>query len=349
MVQAEPAALQVDGAKTELVRLEGVKKHFPVTKGIVMRKTVGLVKAVDGISLVIPEGQTYSLVGESGCGKTTTSRMVLMSEPTTEGEIFFQGTSMQRFTGAEKQSFRASVQAVFQDPWSSLNPRMRVDSIIAEPIITHQQVTKQQVKAQVNELLEVVGLRSFHGERYPHEFSGGQRQRIAIARALSTRPKLIVLDEPVSALDVSIRAQILNLLKQLQETYHLSYLLIAHNLATVRYMSHRVGVMYLGKIVEEAHPTELFTNPLHPYTKALISASLPAHPRMQREEMVLTGEVPSPLNPPSGCSFHPRCPFVMDYCSEVTPEYKEVSPGHLVSCHLYSPEHAAGGVGVGAT
>ncbi|MEE8159080.1 MAG: oligopeptide/dipeptide ABC transporter ATP-binding protein [Dehalococcoidia bacterium] len=349
MVQAEQVVTQVNGATTELVRLEGVKKHFPVTKGIVMKRTVGLVKAVDGISLIIPEGQTYSLVGESGCGKTTTSRMVLMSEPTTEGEIFYQGTSMRRFTGAQRQAFRASVQAVFQDPWSSLNPRMRVDSIIAEPLITHQRVTKQEVKAQVNELLEVVGLHSFHGERYPHEFSGGQRQRIAIARALSTRPKLMVLDEPVSALDVSIRAQILNLLKQLQETYHLSYLLIAHNLATVRYMSHRVGVMYLGKIVEEAHPTELFTNPLHPYTKALISASLPAHPRMQREEMVLTGEVPSPLNPPSGCTFHPRCPFAWDYCGEEIPELKEVSAGHLVSCHLYPSELAADRVGAGTT
>lgn len=325
-----------DGGPEALVQAWDLKQHYPVTKGLLLKHTIGTIKAVDGVSFSIPEGQTYSLVGESGCGKTTTSRMLLMVEPPTAGEVHFQGKSMGQFNAEEKRDFRASVQAVFQDPWSSLNPRMRVDSIISEPLITHQRVTKQEVKAQVNELLEVVGLDPSHAERYPHEFSGGQRQRIAIARALSTRPKLMVLDEPVSALDVSIRAQILNLLKRLQETYNLSYLLIAHNLATVRYMSHRVGVMYLGKIVEEADPSELFTNPMHPYTKALISASLPAHPRQQRDEIVLTGEVPSPLNPPSGCTFHPRCPFVMDHCSVDVPEYLEVSPNHKVACHLYA-------------
>jgi oligopeptide/dipeptide ABC transporter ATP-binding protein len=319
----------------EIIRLTGVKKHFPITKGIVFSKTVGVVKAVDGISLTIDEGKTYSLVGESGCGKTTTSRVVLRVEPPTEGELHFQGRASASFTNAEKKNFHASVQAVFQDPWSSLNPRMRVDSIISEPLITHQKLTKEQVKTQVGELLEVVGLHALHGERYPHEFSGGQRQRIAIARALSTRPKLIVLDEPVSALDVSIRAQILNLLKELQQTYNLSYLIIAHNLATVRYMSHKVGVMYLGKIIEEAEPRELFDNPMHPYTKALISASLPSHPRKLRDEIVLTGEVPSPINPPPGCAFHPRCPSVFDRCSEEVPELREVLPGHFVSCHLY--------------
>ena len=319
----------------ELVRLEGIKKHYPVTTGLVLQRTVGTIKAVDGISLSILEGQTYSLVGESGCGKTTTSRMILMVEPPTEGKLYFQGKWMAEVNRSERQQFRASVQAVFQDPWSSLNPRMRVDSIISEPLTTHHRVTKKEVKSRVNELLEEVGLHPGHAQRYPHEFSGGQRQRIAIARALSTRPKLIVLDEPVSALDVSIRAQILNLLKELQESYDLSYLLIAHNLATVRYMSRQVGVMYLGKIVEEAPPRDLFTNPLHPYTKALISASLPADPRRQREDIVLTGEVPSPLNPPSGCTFHPRCPSVMDHCSIQVPEYREVEPGHKVSCHLY--------------
>ena len=324
------------GAGTrELLRLEGVKKHYPVTSGLIMQRTIGVVKAVDGISLTIPEGQTYSLVGESGCGKTTTSRMVLMVEPPTEGEAYFQGKSMGSLTRAETQEFRASAKAVFQDPWSSLNPRMRVASIISEPLTTHHRLTKREVRDRVGELLEVVGLNSFHGERYPHEFSGGQRQRIAIARALSTQPKLIVLDEPVSALDVSIRAQILNLLKELQASHGLSYLLIAHNLATVSYMSHRVGVMYLGKIVEEGSPDELFSNPLHPYTKALISASLPADPRRQREEMVLTGEVPSPLNPPSGCTFHTRCPFVMDRCQAEVPEYRESEAGHSVACHLY--------------
>ena len=331
----------VDGT-LELVRLEGVKKHYPVTTGLVLQKTVGLIKAVDGISFAIPEGQTYSLVGESGCGKTTTSRMVLMVEPPTEGETYFLGKSMQRFTRAETRVFRASAKAVFQDPWSSLNPRLRVGPIIAEPLTTHQRPTKQEVNSRVSELLEEVGLHPFHAQRYPHEFSGGQRQRIAIARALSSRPKLIVLDEPVSALDVSIRAQILNLLKQLQQTYNLSYLLIAHNLATVRYMSHQIGVMYLGKIVEEASPEQLFTEPLHPYTKALISASLPAHPRKQRDEIVLTGEVPSPLNPPAGCAFHTRCPFVMDRCSVEVPQHLEVVPGHKVACHLYADGAAVG-------
>ena len=324
-----------DGVR-DLVRLEGVKKHYPVTSGLVLQRTVGLVKAVDGISFAIPEGQAYSLVGESGCGKTTTSRMILMVEPPTEGETYYQGNSMQRFTSAETRDFRASAKAVFQDPWSSLNPRVRVGSIISEPLITHQRTTKQEVKSRVSELLEVVGLHPFHAQRYPHEFSGGQRQRIAIARALSSHPKLIVLDEPVSALDVSIRAQILNLLKQLQQTYNLSYLLIAHNLATVRYMSHKIGVMYLGKIVEEASSDQLFTSPMHPYTKALISASLPAHPRKQREEIVLSGEVPSPLNPPSGCAFHTRCPVAMEHCAVEVPEYREINPGHRVACHLYS-------------
>ena len=325
-----------NGAGTrELLRLEGVKKHYPVTTGLILQRTIGMVKAVDGISFTIPEGETYSLVGESGCGKTTTSRMVLMVEPPTEGETYFQGKQLGRLNRAETREFRASAKAVFQDPWSSLNPRLRVKSIVSEPLTTQQNVSRQNVNDQVGELLQVVGLHPFHAQRYPHEFSGGQRQRIAIARALSTRPKLMVLDEPVSALDVSIRAQILNLLKELQQTYNLTYLLIAHNLATVRYMSHRIGVMYLGKIVEEAPPDSLFTNPLHPYTKALISASLPAHPRKQREEIVLSGEVPSPLNPPSGCTFHPRCPFAMDRCRTEVPEYQEIESGHNVACHLY--------------
>ena len=318
-----------------LIRLDGVKKHYPVTSGLLLQRTIGTVKAVDGISLNISPGETYSLVGESGCGKTTTSRMVLLVEPATEGNIYYEGRPLAGINREERKSFHASVQAVFQDPWSSLNPRMRVASIISEPLTTHQRVTKQEVRTRVGELLETVGLNSFHANRYPHEFSGGQRQRIAIARALSTQPKLIVLDEPVSALDVSIRAQILNLLKELQSSQSLSYLLIAHNLATVRYMSHRVGVMYLGKIVEESDPETLFSNPLHPYTRALISASLPADPRRQREEMVLTGEVPSPLNPPPGCAFHTRCPFATEQCRTDIPEYRELAAGHNVACHLY--------------
>ena len=318
-----------------LVRLEGVKKHYPVTSGLMLQRTIGTVKAVDGISFTISPGETYSLVGESGCGKTTTSRMVLLVEPSTEGEIYYEGRPLANINRAERKSFHASVQAVFQDPWSSLNPRMKVESIISEPLTTHQRTTKGEVRTRVGELLQTVGLNAFHAERYPHEFSGGQRQRIAIARALSTQPKLIVLDEPVSALDVSIRAQILNLLKELQESQSLSFLLIAHNLATVRYMSHRVGVMYLGKIVEESDPETLFSNPLHPYTRALISASLPADPRRQREEMVLTGEVPSPLNPPPGCTFHTRCPFATEQCRTEVPVYQEIEAGHNVACHLY--------------
>ena len=318
-----------------LIELDECQKFFPVTKGIVLRRLVGQVKAVDGVSFKIRQGETYSLVGESGCGKTTTAKLVLQVEQPTGGQINFNGKNMADFTAADRREYRASVQAVFQDPWSSLNPRMRVGDIILEPLITNKNLTKGEAKEELEILLRDVGLHSFQGDYYPHEFSGGQRQRIAIARALSLKPKVMILDEPVSALDVSIRAQIMNLLKGLQDQYGVSYLLIAHNLATVRYMSHHVGVMYLGKMVEEAPTQELFNNPQHPYTKALISASLPAHPDSQREDLVLSGEVPSPLNPPSGCYFHTRCPFVMDRCSVDEPELRELSEGHKVSCHLY--------------
>jgi oligopeptide/dipeptide ABC transporter ATP-binding protein len=256
-------------------------------------------------------------------------------EKPTEGTIRFNGKDLAQFTAADRKTYRSSVQAVFQDPWSSLNPRMRVGSIILEPLLTNQPMSRGEARDHLETLLRDVGLHGYQGDYYPHEFSGGQRQRIAIARALSLRPQVMVLDEPVSALDVSIRAQIMNLLKNLQQQYGVSYLLIAHNLATVRYMSHQVGVMYLGKMVEEAPTRELFSNPMHPYTKALIAASLPAHPDVQREDLVISGEVPSPLNPPSGCAFHPRCPFVMDRCSVDVPELRELAPGHRVSCHLY--------------
>ena len=318
-----------------VIELENCQKYFPVTRGLIIRHAIGQVKAVDGISFAIRQGQTYSLVGESGCGKTTTAKMVLLVENPTDGLIRFNGKNMADFTNADRKTYRSSVQAVFQDPWSSLNPRMKVGSIILEPLLTNQTMGKHEARENLERLLLDVGLHNFQADYYPHEFSGGQRQRIAIARALSLQPQVIVLDEPVSALDVSIRAQIMNLLKQLQDQYGVSYLLIAHNLATVRYMSHHVGVMYLGKMVEEAPTRELFNNPMHPYTKALISASLPAHPDIQREDLVLSGEVPSPLNPPSGCTFHTRCPFVMDRCSEDIPELRELSPEHKVSCHLY--------------
>ena len=331
---------QAATATDVVIEAVDVKKYFPVTQGILLRHTVGQVKAVDGISFKIRRGETYSLVGESGCGKTTTARMVLLVEKPTSGAVKFNDNDLGSLDSGGLREYRSSVQAVFQDPWSSLNPRMRVGSIIMEPLLTNQRLSKGEAKEHLETLLQDVGLHSFQADYYPHEFSGGQRQRIAIARGLSLRPQVIVLDEPVSALDVSIRAQIMNLLRNLQERYGVSYLLIAHNLATVRYMSHQVGVMYLGKIVEEAPTRELFTNPMHPYTKALISAALPSHPAIQREELVISGEVPSPLNPPAGCSFHPRCPFVMDHCSQITPELQELSPGHKVSCHLYDERPA---------
>ena len=321
-------------ATTPVIELSEVRQYYQVGRGLLRRNT-GIVKAVDGISLSIPEGTTYGLVGESGSGKTTTARMILMVESPTEGQVKYMGQSLSDFSNSERRAFQSSIAAVFQDPWSSLNPRMKVGSIVSEPLTTHQDVSKSERNDRITELLEVVGLRANHAERYPHEFSGGQRQRIAIARALSTQPKLIVLDEPVSALDVSIRAQILNLLKQLQNNQNLSYLLIAHDLATVRYMCHKVGVLYLGRLVEEGSSQQLFAEPKHPYTRALISASLPSHPKDQREEIVLEGEIPSPLNPPNGCYFHTRCPNVMDKCSQEPPEYLEVIPGHQVSCHLY--------------
>lgn len=315
-----------------LIEVNNLKKHYPVTKGAITKTLVGTVKAIDDISFNINKGETFSLVGESGCGKTTTTKMILMSEPPTDGIVKYEGSDMAEFTTPAKKEFKSSVQAVFQDPWSSLNPKMRVRDLIAEPIVTHEKATANEIKERVNELLGVVGMHPFHAERYPHEFSGGQRQRIAIARALSTRPKLMVLDEPVSALDVSIRAQVLNLLKELQSSYGISYLMIAHNLATVKYMSHQVAVMYLGKIVELGNPKTIFGEPKHPYTKALISAALPSHPRLQRDELILAGEVPSPINPPSGCVFRTRCPNPTDDCKEGNVEMGliEVSPGHWV-------------------
>jgi peptide/nickel transport system ATP-binding protein/oligopeptide transport system ATP-binding protein len=318
-----------------ILRAERLIKHFPVTQGLLWMRVVGQVKAVDGVSFSVRQGETLAIVGESGCGKTTTARLVLRLEQPTAGRVFVDGNDVHALSGDGLRDYRTKVQAVFQDPWSSLSPRMRVREIVAEPLAINRQASSREIKGRVAEMLERVGLRPQQADLFPHEFSGGQRQRIAVASALVSNPKLIVLDEPVSALDVSIRAQIMNLLVDLQRQYGVSYLLIAHHLATTRYMAHEVAVMYLGKIVERARTKELFKNPAHPYTKALFSAALPAHPDVVREEMILTGEVPSPINPPAGCRFHPRCPFAMPRCAEVEPQEKEIAAEHLVACHLY--------------
>ena len=325
----------MEGCAIELISVENLTKHFPVIRGLLFARTTGHVKAVDGISFTIGREETVALVGESGCGKTTTARLLLRLERPTAGRVLFDGHDVHALEGRPLREYRARVQAVFQDPWSSLNPRLRVRDTIAEALVVNRRVTKAQARRRVAEVLEQVGLPADAAGRYPHEFSGGQRQRIALAGALASDPELIVLDEPVSALDVSIRAQIMNLLKDLQAQQKLAYLLVAHNLATVRYIAHRTAVMYLGRIVEYAETEALFENPRHPYTKALFAAALPADPDAPGGEFVLTGEVPSPIDPPSGCHFHPRCPFVKPECSRVDPAPKLVTPDHLVACHLY--------------
>jgi oligopeptide transport system ATP-binding protein len=317
-----------------LLEARELTKYFHVVKGLIFSKLIGVLKAVDAISFSIGKSETLGLVGESGCGKTTTAKLILMLEDITSGTILFKGNDIRQLSGPDLKNYRKVVQAVFQNPYGSLSPRMRVRDIIAEPLVVNDTLSRNEVKERVANVLEVVGLGGEKGGLYPHEFSGGQRQRIAVARALILNPSLIVLDEPVSALDVSIRAQIINLLIGIQERFGISYLLIAHDLAVVKHMSHRIGVMYLGNLVEVAESDEIYKNPLHPYTRALYSAALPSHPDDHREEIILPGEVPSPLNPPSGCRFHPRCSEAKAKCREETPILLDVGGNHHVACHL---------------
>jgi oligopeptide transport system ATP-binding protein len=317
-----------------LIEVKDLTKYYPVVEGIIFSKLIGTLKAVDGINFSIGKGETFGLVGESGCGKTTTAKLILMLENITSGTIYFRSNNIGHLSKHDLKNYRRVVQAVFQNPYASLSPRMRVGDIIAEPLVVSDDPPRNQVKERVEKVLDMVRLGRETIYRYPHEFSGGQRQRIAVARALILNPSLIVLDEPVSALDVSIRAQIINLLMEIQEQSAISYLLIAHDLAVVKHMSHKIGVMYLGNLVEAAESEDLHKNPMHPYTRALHSAALPSRPDDQRNQIILQGEVPSPLNPPSGCRFHPRCSEMKPICCEEKPNFVDVGGGHQLACHF---------------
>ncbi len=320
-----------------ILEVKNLKMYFPVGSGFLSRKPVGYVKAVDDVSFTVKRGETLGLVGESGCGKTTTGRCILQLYKPTAGQVIFDGQDLTSMNTKTMRGMRREMQVIFQDPYSSLNPRMTAGNIIGEPLIVHGLVAnKTEYRNKVADLLTNVGLNPYMADRFPHEFSGGQRQRIGVARALSVSPKFIVADEPVSALDVSIQAQIINLLEDLQEQFNLTYLFIAHDLSVVRHISDRVGVMYLGHLVEMAERNEIYRNPIHPYTKALLSAVPIPDPVLdaQRERVLLTGEVPSPLNPPSGCVFHPRCPAANDTCSQYLPELREVETDHYSACIL---------------
>ena len=318
----------------DLIQVRNLQMHFPVTKGIILQRQVGAIKAVDGLSFGIKKGETLGLVGESGCGKSTTGRAILQLYRPTGGSVIFQGTDLTKLKGEEMRRMRRKVQMIFQDPYASLNPRMTVGDIIGEPIKVHNLRQGKEVRVRVQELLQLVGLNPYFINRYPHEFSGGQRQRIGVARALAVEPEFVVCDEPVSALDVSIQAQIINLLEDLQDRLGLTYLFIAHGLAVVKHISDRVAVMYLGKIVELANGRDLYTMPMHPYTQALLSAVPIPDPKVEkrRKRIILEGDVPSPLNPPSGCHFHTRCPIAIEKCKVEEPPFMDYGNGHFAAC-----------------
>jgi peptide/nickel transport system ATP-binding protein/oligopeptide transport system ATP-binding protein len=324
-------------SNTPLLEVNNLVKYFPI-KGGLLQRTVAQVKAVDNVSFAVKQGETLGLVGESGCGKTTIGRTVLRLTPATSGSVNFQGQDVFKASAPEMKALRKDMQIIFQDPYSSLDPRMPVGESIGEGLLVHGMRDTKKRNELVIEMLRKVGLEDYHARRYPHEFSGGQRQRIGIARALALRPKFIVCDEPVSALDVSIQSQVLNILKDLQAEFGLTYLFIAHNLSVVEHISDRVGVMYLGKMVELTDRESLFRDPLHPYTKALLSAIPIPDPTVKRERMILQGEIPSPVNPPKGCRFHPRCPFAIDRCKVEEPQFKELRPGHFAACHVAEDE-----------
>ncbi|MDP6604714.1 MAG: dipeptide ABC transporter ATP-binding protein [Dehalococcoidia bacterium] len=331
--QASTAAS--NGSSDKLVEVNDLEMYFPVTAGFLIQRKVADVKAVDGVSFYVRRGETLGLVGESGCGKSTTGRAVLQLHRPTAGSVRFEGEELTTIKGRQLRSFRRKMQMIFQDPFSSLNPRMSVGAIVGEPMVIHKLYKGKERKERIEYILNAVGLNPYFAGRYPHEFSGGQRQRIGIARALAVEPDFIVADEPVSALDVSIQAQIINLMEDLQEEFDLTYLFIAHDLAVVRHISDRVAVMYLGKLMELATSLELYKNPLHPYTKALLSAVPITDPEVERarERIILTGDVPSPLRPPPGCVFSTRCPIVIDECRERLPEWRAASTDHWIACH----------------
>lgn len=317
-----------------LLKVDGLKKYFPIRKGF-FNTQVGDVKAVDDVSFEVFEGETLGIVGESGCGKSTTGRLLMRLLEPTAGNIEFGGKMISTLSNNEMRKARRDIQMIFQDPYASLNPRHTIGKILEEPLIVHGMGNSKERKKKVIELLEIVGLNEYHAKRYPHQFSGGQRQRIGIARALMTNPRLIIADEPVSALDVSIQAQVLNLMQTLQRELKLTYIFISHDLGVVRHISNRVGVMYLGKLVELTDSENLYAEPLHPYTQALLSSVPVPDPTFEREQLIITGDIPSASNPPSGCAFHTRCPFKKEQCSSVVPKLQEVKQGHYVACHLY--------------